>query len=138
MCLALPTTRGFLLAGRLSKIPTIQSLTADRYVQVSVHIEGRLWPYSCRSGVMSAATLRARIRELMTSGGLPPQPPQAERVIRGRSLRLTRTIVGRATRESYLICGEPDPMLSYTFSDRRVIHLHGACDALWQQERAGG
>ena len=87
---------------------------------------------------MSEATLRARIRELMASGVLPPQPPQAEKVIRGRSLRLTRTIIGRATQESCLICGEPDPMVTYTFSDRRVIHLHGACDALWQLERAGG
>jgi hypothetical protein len=74
----------------------------------------------------------------MASGGLPPQPPQTEKVIRGRSLRLTRTIVGRATPEPCLICGEPDPMLSYMFSDRRIIHLHGACDALWQQERAAG
>jgi hypothetical protein len=88
--------------------------------------------------VMSEAALRARIRELMASGELPPQPPQAEKVIRGRSLRLTRTIVGRATREPCLICGEPDPMLSYTFTDGRMIYLHGACDALWQQERAAG
>ena len=87
---------------------------------------------------MSEAALRVRIRELMASGGLPPQPPQAEKVIRGRSLRLTRTIVGRATREPCLICGEPDPMLSYTFTDGRVIHLHGACEALWQEERAAG
>jgi hypothetical protein len=74
----------------------------------------------------------------MVSGGLPVGPPPAEKIIRGRSLRVTRTIVGRATLEPCLICGEPDPMLSYTFSNRRVIHLHGACDALWQQERAAG
>jgi hypothetical protein len=74
----------------------------------------------------------------MVSRRLPVGPPPAEILIRGRSLRLTRTIVGRATREPCLICGEPDPMLSYTFTDGRVIHLHGACDALWQQERAGG
>ena len=87
---------------------------------------------------MSEAALRAKIRELMASGGLPPQPPQVEKIVRGRSLRLTRTIVGRATLEPCLICGKPDPMLSYTFSDGRVIHLHGGCDALWQQERAAG
>jgi len=87
---------------------------------------------------MSEAALRARVRELMASGELPPQPPQVEKVIRGRSLRLTRTIIGRATQESCLICGNPDPMLSYTFSDGRVIHLHAECDALWQQERAAG
>jgi hypothetical protein len=46
--------------------------------------------------------------------------------------------IGRATLEPCLICGEPDPMLSYTFTDGRVIHLHGPCDALWQQERAAG
>ena len=37
------------LIGRLSKIPPIQNLTADRYVQVCVRIAGRLWPHSCRS-----------------------------------------------------------------------------------------
>ena len=87
---------------------------------------------------MSEDALRARIRELMASGELPSIPPQPETIIRGRSLRVTRTIIGRATREPCLICGEPDPMLSYTFTDGRVIHLHGACDALWQQERAAG
>ena len=87
---------------------------------------------------MNEAALRARIRDLMVSGGLPPGPPQAETLIRGRSIRVTRTIIGRATLELCLICGEPDPMLSYTLSDRRVIHLHGACDALWQRERAAG
>ena len=87
---------------------------------------------------MSEAALRARIRELMASGKLPVRPPPAETTIRGRNLRVTRTIIGRATREPCLICGEPDPMLSYTFTDGRVIHLHGACDALWQQERAAG
>jgi len=29
-------------------------------------------------------------------------------------------------------------MLSYMFTDGRMIHLHGACDALWQQERVAG
>jgi hypothetical protein len=87
---------------------------------------------------MSGAARSARIRELMASGELPPQPPQAEKVIRGRSLRVARTIVCRATREPCLICGEPDPMLSSTFTDGRVIHLHGACEALWRPERAGG
>jgi hypothetical protein len=60
------------------------------------------------------------------------------KALRGRNLRVTRTIVGRATREPCLICGEPEPMLSYTFTDGRVIHLHRACDALWRLERAGG
>ena len=87
---------------------------------------------------MSEAALRARIRELMASGGLPPSPPQAETIIHGRSIRVARTIIGRATLEPCLICAEPDPMLSYTLTDGRVIHLHGACDALWQQEWAGG
>jgi hypothetical protein len=87
---------------------------------------------------MSEDALRARIRELMAPGELPSIPPQAEAIIRGRSLRVVRTIVGRATLEPCLICGEPDPMLSYRFTDGRVIHLHGACDALWQQERAAG
>jgi hypothetical protein len=87
---------------------------------------------------MSEDAFRARIRELMASGELPSIPSQAETIIRGRNLRVTRTIVGRATREPCLICGEPEPLLSYTFTDGRVIHLRGACDALWRLERAGG
>ena len=87
---------------------------------------------------MSAAALRARIRELMASGKLPVGPPPAGTTIRGRNLRVIRTIIGRAKLEPCLICGKPDPMLSYTFTDRRVIHLHGASDALWQQERVAG
>jgi hypothetical protein len=87
---------------------------------------------------MSEAALRARIRELMASGKLPVGPPPAETTIRGRNLRVTRTIIGRATREPCLICGEPGPMLSYVLTDTRILHLHGACDALWQQERAAG
>jgi hypothetical protein len=87
---------------------------------------------------MSEAALRVRIRKLMASGKLPVGPPPAETTIRGRNLRVTRTIIGRATLEPCLICGEPDPMLSYTLTNRRIIHLHGACDALWQQERAAG
>jgi hypothetical protein len=74
----------------------------------------------------------------MASGKLPVGPPPAETTIRGRSLRVTRTIIGRATLEPCLICGERDPMLSYTLTDGRIIHLPGACDALWQQERAAG
>ena len=74
----------------------------------------------------------------MAPGELPPSQPQTETIIHGRSIHVTRTIIGRATLEPCLICGERDPMLSYTFTDGRVIHLHGACDALWRQGRAAG
>jgi hypothetical protein len=37
-----------------------------------------------------------------------------------------------------LAMSKPDPMLSYTFADGRVIHLHGTWDALWEPELATG
>lgn len=59
-------------------------------------------------------------------------------MILGQSIRVTRIVIGRAAEGPYLICGEPDPMVSYTYSDRELIRVHAACDALWTRERAAG
>ena len=56
---------------------------------------------------MSAADLRAKIRELMASGLLP---------------------------EPCTICGEPAPQVQYSYIAGQVVRVHAACDALWQLE----
>lgn len=77
---------------------------------------------------MDHSELRVRIRLLMASGELP-RPP-----IPCQLPRLTRIIIGEVGRASCLICDEPGPDVSYTYADRKVVRLHAACDALWQQQ----
>jgi len=50
-------------------------------------------------------------------------------------MRVKRVIIGRPTLELCLICGEPDPLVAYLYTDNRIARLHAACDALWKQER---
>jgi len=76
----------------------------------------------------------ARIRLLMASGELPPGPPLADKILPGQVARRTRMVIGPATQGSCLICDEPKPNVSYTYADRKVIRLHAACDAFWQEE----
>jgi hypothetical protein len=83
---------------------------------------------------MDRVELLVRIRLLMASGELPPGPPLADKILPGQLARLTRTVIGRATRGPCLICDEPNPSVSYTYAGRKVIRLHTACDALWQQK----
>ena len=78
--------------------------------------------------------LRARIRQLMASGDLPA--PLGDKLHPGQAVRVARTVIGRSTLEPCLICGEADPMISYTYANRKVVRLHAACDALWRLERA--
>jgi len=61
-----------------------------------------LWSLSCCSGRMDNDELRDRIRQLMASGDLPPLPPLADKNLPGRAVRVTRTVVGRSTREPCL------------------------------------
>ena len=84
---------------------------------------------------MDHSELRARIRQLMASGQLPPVPTLPDAILPGRAARVRRIVIGRSTLEPCLICGEADPMISYIYTDRKVIRLHAACDALWHQER---
>ena len=84
---------------------------------------------------MDDSERRARIRQLMASGQLPPVSTLPDAILPGRAVRVRRIVIGRSTLEPCLICGEADPMISYTYTDRKVIRLHAACDALWHQER---
>ena len=85
---------------------------------------------------MSTVDLRAKIRLLMASGELPRGSPLAETTVPGQTIRVTRIVLGQSHTGPCLICGEADPTLAYTYSDQRVVHLHTACDALWEQERS--
>jgi hypothetical protein len=69
----------------------------------------------------------------MASGVLPPGPPLAGKIIPSHVGGLTRILIGRATRGRCLICDKPDPNVTYTYADRKVVRLHSACDALWQE-----
>ena len=82
---------------------------------------------------MDQIELRVRIRLLMASGELPPGPPLADKILSAQVARLAKIVIGRATRGPCLICDEPSPNVSYTYADRKVIRLHAACDALWQE-----
>jgi hypothetical protein len=84
---------------------------------------------------MDHSELRTRIRLLMASGELPPGPSLADKILPGQAVRVTRIVMGRVTRGLCLICGEPEPMVSYTYADRKVVRVHAACSALWEQER---
>jgi len=79
--------------------------------------------------------LRARIRELLRSGELPRALPSAQRIDPGSPARMAQIQVGRVAGAACLACGEPDPMVTYSYVDGRVVRLHAACDAVWLQER---
>lgn len=85
---------------------------------------------------MSTVDLRAKIRLLMASGELPRGSPLADTTVPGQTIRVRRIVLGQSHTGACLICGEAGPTLAYTYSDERVVHLHTACDALWEQERA--
>ena len=85
---------------------------------------------------MDHSELRTRIRLLMASGELPPGGSLPDKILPGQVVRVMRMVVGHSTGEPCLICGEADPTLTYTYADGKVVRLHAACDALWNQERA--
>jgi hypothetical protein len=97
-------------------------------------LAGGQWPLSCCSAHMDQIELHVRTRLLMASGELPPGPPLADKILPAQVARLTRIVIGRVTRGPCLICDEPAPTVSYTYADRKVIRLHAACDAVWQQQ----
>ena len=43
--------------------------------------------------------------------------------------------VGIQAKEHCVVCGEAQPMVSYTYPDGRVIRMHSACDNVWHEER---
>jgi len=77
---------------------------------------------------MTDAQLRARVRDLMTSGDLPNDRPRVHQVVHGQSEIASRSDV-------CLICGEPGPTVTYVWSGSRAANLHAACDELWKLER---
>ena len=84
---------------------------------------------------MREAELRSRIRALLSSGRLPRRLPAAvqmepEKVVASPSIR-----VGVQAKEHCVVCGEAQPMVSYTYPDGRVIRMHSACDNAWHEER---
>jgi hypothetical protein len=109
----------------------------DRPVSTANHstvLPVGLWLPSCSYH----RELRTRIRLLMASGELPPGGSQADKILPGQAVRVTRVIIGRSMWGPCLICGGGDPTVSYTYADRKVVRLHAACDALWRLERDGG
>ena len=84
---------------------------------------------------MGDTALRARIRELLSSGILPRQLPAATQMDRTGVIALPAIRVGLQPAEHCVVCGEAQPMLSYTYPDGRVIRLHSVCDNAWHEER---
>jgi len=77
---------------------------------------------------MTDAQLRARVRDLITSGDLPNERPRVHQVGHGPSRLAPQS-------DGCLICGEPEPNVTDVWSRRRVANLHAACDALRKQKR---
>lgn len=55
---------------------------------------------------MTEPALRAKIRELMTSGALPSVLPAAERIGPGQGPRVTQSVVGQSPHERCMVCEE--------------------------------
>jgi hypothetical protein len=91
------------------------------------------WLPSCCPARMDHDELRARIRQLMASGDLPPVHPLTD-TPPGNAVRITMLAVGRPMPEPCLTCGESNPTVSYTYANQQVVCIHTACDALWEQE----
>ena len=83
---------------------------------------------------MTHDQLRAKVSELMASGGLPSERP----VIYGTGAGAlgTRSDSRRRPPGTCLICTEPGPTVSYVWTAGRMASLHAACDALWKQAQS--
>jgi hypothetical protein len=79
--------------------------------------------------------LRARIRELLSSGRMPRELPTAVRPEVSRAVTEPRVQVGLHPAEHCFLCGELGPVVSYTYPDGRVMWLHDKCNILWHEER---
>jgi hypothetical protein len=76
--------------------------------------------------------LRAKIRELITSGVLPADPPPIQRAAPTSTPgnARSRILVGGPLHEPCTICGEPGPQVQYFYIGGRDVSVHAACDAL--------
>jgi hypothetical protein len=81
---------------------------------------------------MTAAELRAKIRELMASGDLPSKAPSIKR---HRADESARFALQDPALETCAICGEPHTHVALCFTGGLMVRLHATCEALWQQER---
>jgi len=78
------------------------------------------------------AELRAKIRALMASGGLPSEGPSSER--RGGE-ESARFALQDPALEPCAICGEARTQVALFFTGGLMVRLHETCEALWKQER---
>jgi hypothetical protein len=72
----------------------------------------------------------------MTSGVLPRVLPGAEKIAPGQISRAAQIFIGTESQERCLVCEELGPHVPYTYPGGKVVRLHAACDAVWQQERS--
>jgi hypothetical protein len=87
-------------------------------------LRGALWAPSCCSAcVWTTMDSASGFATLIASGDLPLVPPLANGTL-SAPVRVARIIIGRSTWGPCLICGEADPMVSYTYADRKVVRLH--------------
>jgi hypothetical protein len=84
---------------------------------------------------MNEAELRARIRELLSSGQMPRTLPTTVRLEVSRAVAEPRIQVGLHPAAHCFLCGEVAPVVSYTYPDGRVMRLHDRCNILWHEER---
>lgn len=72
---------------------------------------------------MTEPELRAKVRNLMTSGTLPSGLPPA-----GLS-------IGTVTGADCLVCGATESPITCRYPDGRRVQLHAYCDVQWREER---
>ena len=80
--------------------------------------------------------LRAKIRDLMTSGILPRAQSDGSLVNEaGRSVPGERHVGPPDLSAACIVCEDPGPQVSYQALHGLVLHLHVTCDRLWQEEQ---
>lgn len=86
--------------------------------------------------MQSDRMLRAKIRDLLTSGILPQVQPDGSLVNEaGRSVPGQRHVGPPDLFAACIVCEDAGPQVSYRAPLGLVLHLHGKCDTLWQEEQ---
>jgi hypothetical protein len=86
--------------------------------------------------MQSDRMLRAKIRDLMASGILPRVQSDGSLVDEsGRAVPGWRHVGPADLSASCIVCEDPGPQVSYQAPHGLVLHLHGKCDTLWQEEQ---
>ena len=86
--------------------------------------------------MQSDRILRAKIRDLMASGLLPRVQSDGSLVDEaGRSVPGQRHVGPVDLSAACIVCEDPGPQVTYQAPLGRVLHLHGTCDTLWQEEQ---